>query len=290
MLKKTAVLLTCYNRKEKTIICLKSLHKAIDITNAEIKFDIFLVDDGSTDGTSEEVLKHFPEINLINGSGELYWARGMRLAWESAIKMNHDYDAFLLLNDDVTLTDSFLNDLLITHKYCLEHFNQPGIYVGSTRDPINSKLSYGGSSVKCNGIWINTSKINPSNIPKPCSIANANILMVSIDVVKKIGILDPKYIHRFADHDYTLRASRNGIPVLVCPGYSGICVNDHNKSWLSNNSSLKDRLKYLRSPLGLAYKEQLYYLKKNFKYQLPYYFIMLWLKTLFPFLWDKFKN
>ena len=289
-MKEIAVLLTCHNRKEKTINCLKSLYEAINKFNSETKFDVYLVDDGSADGTSEEISKYFPEINLIVGSGELYWSRGIRLAWETALKKDRNYDSFLLLNDDVILLENFLIGLLNTHKYSLKQFKQPGIYVSSTTDLTNSKISYGGTLITHKGIRIKSIKINPSDVPVPCSIANANILMVSMAVVKQIGILDSKYIHRFADYDYTLRASRQEIPVLVCPGAGGICINDHSKSWLSSNSSFKDRIKYLYSPLGLSYKEQSYYLKKNFKYQFPYYVTMLWLKTLFPFIWDKFKK
>ena len=48
-----AVLLTCHNRKDKTLACLESFYlaeKPVGYT-----FDIFLVDDGSTDGTNNAV-------------------------------------------------------------------------------------------------------------------------------------------------------------------------------------------------------------------------------------------
>ena len=114
--------------------------------------------------------------------------------------------------------------------------------------------------------------------------------MVTKSVVKAIGILDDRYIHQFGDYDYTLVASRNGIPVLVCPGFGGYCSDDHGNNWLQAHSSLKKRINFLYSPLGLSYKEQTYYLWKNFKFQFPYYFSMLWLKTLFPVLWEKYKK
>ena len=89
-MEKTAILLTCFNRKDNTINCLKSLYKALKKYNAEMKFDVFLVDDGCTDGTSEEVKKHFPEVNIIQGSGELFWSGGMRLAWETALNKENN--------------------------------------------------------------------------------------------------------------------------------------------------------------------------------------------------------
>jgi len=289
-MEKTAVLLTCHNRKEKTINCLISLYKSIESTVSDMLFEIYLVDDGSTDGTSQEVALRFSGVNIIKGSGNLFWAQGMRLAWETALNRNQHYDFFLLLNDDVILVENFITDLLTTHAYCMKTFHRSGIYVSSTKDFTNLKTSYGGLQIKYKGIKISTIKINPSNVPQRCTITNANILLVTKDVVKSIGILDSNYIHQFADYDYSLTASRKGIPVLVCPGFGGVCTNDHGKSWKSSDFTLKERLNYLYSPTGLAYKEQIYYLKKNFKFQFPYYFTMLWLKTVFPFIWDNLKK
>ena len=289
-MEKIAILLTCYNRKEKTISCLRSFYKALEFSNFQIEFDIFLVDDGSTDGTSEEILKNFPEINIISGSGDLFWSGGMRLAWKTALMQDKDYDSFLLLNDDVILTNDFLASLVLTHEFCLKQYNKSGIYVCSTRNSVNSKISYGGTYITHRGIKIKSNLVEPSDTPVLCTMANANILMVTKSVVKAIGILDDRYIHQFGDYDYTLVASRNGIPVLVCPGFGGYCSDDHGNSWLQPNSSLKKRINFLYSPLGLSYREQTYYLKKNFKFQYPYYFSMLWLKTLFPFVWEKYKK
>ena len=289
-MKKIAVLLTCYNRKEKTINCLKSLYKAIEISNQGLTFDIYLVDDNSADGTSQAVNKYFPAVIITKGSGDLFWAGGMRLAWENALASNNDYDSFLLLNDDVILAENFIVQLIQTHEFCLKNKGQSGIYVCSTIDPGNSKISYGGVLITNKGIRVKKSLINPSDVPVSCSMANANILMVTKAVVKNIGIFDSKYKQQFADYDYTFTASERGIPLLVCPGIGGYCVDDHGNNWLSANSSLKDRIKFLYSPKGLGNKEQLYYLKKNFKYQFPYYFSMLWLKTIFPFFWDKLKK
>ena len=114
--KNIAVLLTCFNRKEKTLVCLNSFFEA-DMPKG-YEFDIYLVDDGSTDGTSEAVKENYPNIEIIKGNGNLYWAGGMRLAWTTALERK-DYDAFLLLNDDVILFDDFLDNLIKTEKYAL---------------------------------------------------------------------------------------------------------------------------------------------------------------------------
>ena len=86
-----AILLTCYNRKDQTLECLKSLKKNT------LFFKIFLVDDGSTDGTAKAVSACYPDVNIITGNGQLYWNRGMHLAWETASK--NDFDFYIWIND-----------------------------------------------------------------------------------------------------------------------------------------------------------------------------------------------
>ena len=49
--KNIAVLITCYNRKDKTLLCLESLFKQQGL-GIDFSLAVFLVDDGSTDGTA----------------------------------------------------------------------------------------------------------------------------------------------------------------------------------------------------------------------------------------------
>jgi Predicted glycosyltransferases len=287
-MKTIAILLTCHNRKDKTITCLNSLYTAINEV-PKCKFDIFLVDDGSTDGTGNEIRSRFPNIKVIDGDGNLFWAGGMRLAWKSAITAQ-EYDAYLLLNDDVQLNKSFILNILETHEHSLKKTGKSGIYCGATADIETGKISYGGLKIVRNDIILRTSLINPADKPLKCDFANANILWVSKDVVNQIGTLSDKFVHCLADYDYTLTANEHKIPIWIVPGVSGFCSNDHGNSWKPITTSLKERIAYLKSPKGLAYEEYLYYVRKHFPLFYPYSFCMLWLKTFFPFVWDNFKK
>jgi GT2 family glycosyltransferase len=282
---KIAVLLTCYNRKAKTIACLSSLYNCI-IPDG-YSFTVYLVDDGSTDGTANAIRVNFPDINIFFGNGNLFWAGGMRYAWREA--MQHPYAAYLLLNDDVELKEDVFKNLIDAHQFAMAQFNKGGIYVSSTIEKTTGSLTYGGSVIKKGFFRNKIIAVNPAEKPIPCQVANANILFVSANVVAKLGIFDAGFIHSIADYDYTLTAYENNFPLLVCPGVGGYCENDHDKNWLSSNSSLKERIKYLYSPKGLAFTEYMYYIYKHFPLSLPYLFVMQWLKTLFPTIWDKLK-
>lgn len=284
---KFAVLLTCHNRKSKTLACLSSLFEAKLPSNYE--FDVFLTDDGSTDGTYEAVREKYPHIHTIKGSGNLFWAGGMRLAWKTA-KQQEDYDAYLLLNDDVVLHPDFLHNLIKTEEFSIAKTGKTGIYSGATIDEDTQKVTYGGSKIKTNHFVLKMDMLSPDTTPKECEITNANVLWISKEVVNKIGIFDDKYTHGIADYDYSYQAHKNEFPVYLAPNICGTCSDDHGKNWRKGNVPLKARIAYLKSPKGLAYSEYLYYIRKNFPMFLPYSFTMLWLKTFFPFIWDRFKS
>lgn len=81
-----AILLTVFNRKLKTIKCLDNIHNQNSFSTYEI--NIFLTDDGSTDGTSDLIKSKYPNVTIIKGNN-LYWNRGMLTSWKAAIKKNH---------------------------------------------------------------------------------------------------------------------------------------------------------------------------------------------------------
>ena len=57
-----AILLTVFNRKEKTIKCLRNI--TAQSLPADTKFDIIIVGGGSTEGTVESVKTQCPHMNI----------------------------------------------------------------------------------------------------------------------------------------------------------------------------------------------------------------------------------
>mgnify|MGYP003386677852 CR=1 FL=1 len=117
-----AVLMTCHNRVENTMACLQSLkdQEPYDASTA-----ILLVDDGSTDGTSSEVARMYPDVTIIQGDGSLYWCGGMRVAFAQAILK--DYDFYLWLNDDTHLEKNALFRLFQTYTQVTFQSGKPVI-------------------------------------------------------------------------------------------------------------------------------------------------------------------
>lgn len=285
--KEIAVLLTCHNRKRKTLACLQSFFAADKPNN--YRFKIYVVDDGSTDGTADAIKAFYPAIRVVVGDGSLFWAGGMRLAWKTALN-EKEYDAFLLLNDDVLLKKDFLCNLIATEEFALKEDGKTGIYSSATIDGVTKEFTYGAYNVTKHLFKMRIHFVVPTNAPEPCQLTNANILWISKETVDAIGILDNNYTHAIADFDYSLRAIEKGIPVYLTPHLGGLCSNDHSINQEIVDAPLKERIAYLKSPKGLSYNEYLYYIRKHFPFFLPIEFTTLWFRTLFPKMWVKLKN
>lgn len=283
-MKHIAILLTCFNRKKKTLACLQSIVKSHEEANSNLDIEIFLTDDGCTDGTSDAIKSmdyKFP-IHIQKGNGQLYWNGGMIVAWNAALKKG-GFDGYLWLNDDSKILSNFWIDLSHADEVSIKQYNKKGIYVGSTSDMKNGNFTYGGFNF-VNKWTLKDEFVHPNGKDYiPCQCAHGNITYVSQDVVDEMGIFYDGYIHGAGDHDYSYRAYKKGFPVLVMPHYAGTCENDHQTETLNLcQMSLKQRFKYMNSPLGYNLHNTLLFQKRCFPYRLPFVWIMGYGKILFP--------
>jgi GT2 family glycosyltransferase len=244
-----AILITCYNRKEKTLSCLTTLFNCV--VPDGYKFDVYLVDDGSTDGTSNAIKERFPQINIVQGTGNLFWTRGMHLAWKTAAKVK-DYNFYLWLNDDTILYDYCLGELLECNRLSRENCIISGLIEDESK-----KIIYGGTD--------NLKKmLQATDNLQQIARMNGNVVLVPQVVVAIIGILDPVLWHDLGDVDYGLRATKADIKVYstrkaIASGYSNnFC---RVRKW---NTNIIKRFRQLYSPLGSPPHINFYFRHKHF--------------------------
>jgi GT2 family glycosyltransferase len=249
-----AVLLTCHNRALKTCDCLQALFAQMLDLNVLLK--VFLVDDASSDGTSQQVRHKFPQVHIIQGNGKLYWCGGMRLAWSVAAKSDPDF--YLLLNDDTNLLPNALKSLLTL----VPTPSTKTIAVGAIYDPETGKKSYG---------------VVPRTKTTPLygvHTFNGNCVLIPRSVYEDLGSFHSAYTHGMGDHDYGYAASRKDIPILETNHFIGTCPLDHiEKTWRDKSLSFLSRLRLLNSPKGLPYREWFVFCKRNYGVRWPIKFL-----------------
>lgn len=214
-----AVLLTCHNRRSRTLSCLESLTK--QRCSESFSVDVVLVDAGSSDGTAEAVAASFPHVRILRRGPELYWNSGMRVALADAYQRDPDY--YLWLNDDVELDPEAIAVLLTSHREVSREVGHPTILVGSTRDPSSEAVTYGGVVRRDRLRRMRYELVEPADHPVRVETMNGNCALVPRSVVARIGNLAAAYVHAFGDHDYGHRAGRAGCEVWIAPGTAGTC-------------------------------------------------------------------
>jgi GT2 family glycosyltransferase len=239
---RVAILVTCYNRVEKTLACLYAIDNAVLPDNVE--YDIYLVDDNSPDETGRIVKASYSEINVIPGTGKLYWNRGMRLAWKSARRC-YDYDFYLWINDDVCIEIEALKIIFSDYYYLLDNGIE-AIVSGVCYGFNPNEITYGGRDE-------NYHLVKPSGMVQPCKYLNGNFVLVSKKIFNKMGYLSIKYRHAGGDHDYGLKAIKAGFRCYITSFAIAYCIpneSDEIAHWQDPAYMLSKRIVSLFSAKG----------------------------------------
>lgn len=282
---KTAVILTVFNRREVTLKGLRTLYKAIEYLQKEkpnegYRFDIYMTDDGSTDGTADAVIGEFPDVHIIQGCGSLYWSGGMRKAWQAAIDSGVKYDFYLWYNDDAELYE---NALVVMFSVFASQ-KRKGIVVGSMCDGQKIReVTYGGRDY-------HKHIISPKDDEAiECDTFNGNLVLISKDAYMVLGLINIRFRHSLGDFDYGYRAKAKSIQILIAPQYQGIC-NRHERPpmWCDSRRPIVERIRNYYSPLGNSPKEIFYFEKTHFGVKTAFLHLLSnHIRLLFPYLWKE---
>ncbi|MEK6446658.1 glycosyltransferase family 2 protein [Priestia aryabhattai] len=267
-----AVCLTCHNRKEKTINCLDSLYKQKALNNDQYNLHIFLCDDGSTDGTASEVKVRFPDIHIISGDGNLFWAKGMGRAFSEAKNINPDF--YLMINDDVIFNENMLELMFSSYSAASKDRKLVSV-VGSFTDFETNEWSYGGK------LWNKRLYKDVKTVVYPkapfavCDLANWNCFLIPKKLVEVVGDIETTYSHALADYDYSIRILRNGGEIVVASNYVGTCSrNNIVGTWQDVKVPLAKRYKLLHNITARPVKSYAHYCKVAYRNTWLYWFCL----------------
>lgn len=206
------VIIPVFNRKAVTLRCLELLRNQT-FTN----FIMVVVDDGSTDGTTDGVRAKFPEVIIITGTGNWWWAKSINQGCKYALLKGAD--AVLLLNDDTYFDNDYLYRL---YTIAQQH---PGAIIGSlsiTKDHPHKIFFSGIKRI----IWWKAKSIRYhkkfETYHEQLTGVHTSVVLpgrglyIPAFVFEQIGFIsDSKFPQYFGDFDLVLRANKNGIPTLI---------------------------------------------------------------------------
>jgi GT2 family glycosyltransferase len=247
-------ILTCHNRREQTIRCLESLFEQ-EIDDTDIRG--VLVDDGSTDGTSEAVRSCFERVEIVPADGSLFWARGMALAEAYAVRARPEF--LLWLNDDVVLSPVALRNL-----FAAKGSDDRRVVVGALVEPATGTLTYGGAD-RVDWHPLRYRLVVPTDgTDVACDTFNGNVVLVPRTVYEAVGGVDGRFTHALADYDYGLRAQALGFEIVVAGTAVGECTRDFTPArWRDTSLPLLDRYRLMLSRKGVPITSSARYLRRH---------------------------
>ena len=256
-----AIVLPVHNRIELTKQSINSLHEAINFYDdnneqIDVTYQIIMIDDGSTDGTSNWVESTYPEIIILKGDGNLWWSGATNLGCKYAFeKLNADY--VMLMKDDSIVEKEYFENL---SAIILKEEEHTTIYASKVYHmvPQNRISSFGGSFNFKTGkkSIIVRDKIDEGQYEKPqlSEWAGRTGILIPSSVFKKIGYFDQKnFPQYYGDANFTLRATKAGFKIFYQPELR--LWNDRKATGLSHNGSVIaycQSLFSIRSPHNIA--------------------------------------
>ena len=203
---------------------------------------IVVVDAGSIDGTAAHVIaesRKFANIKLIRGSSDWFWGRSTQEGIDSIISDLKLDDYLLLLNDDVEIDESYIQDSL---KILAVH---PNSVLGSTLVDLDTRETF-HMGVRCD--------------PKKLAIEDLEIREVgtrvfNADLVSGRGTFYPASLfmmglrlnwkripHYLADYDLSRKAVGMGAEIIGCTD-----VKVYTKQHFGNQIKFPNKLQALTS-------------------------------------------
>ena len=235
-----------FNRKDFTYNFLQSLRKQT-FTN----FKVIIIDDGSTDKTSEMIIEHFPEVILLKEDGDLWWSEATNIGVKHAIEMGAS--RVVTMNDDTLLEANLLQELLDYSRQFPNDLLSPIGLHHETGILIDGGWNINWKTAKYKNMLasINSSADNKFHT---VNVAPARCLLIPVKVFEEIGFFDSiNFPQAVADFDFTIRATKSGFKILVC--YAAkikIYPLDSGSADIIINKSIKNYFLHLFGRKGLG--------------------------------------
>ncbi len=179
--------------------------------------EIVVVDNGSSDGTSDILREEHPEVTLLQGSEELLWSGAINIGVRYALEKGAEY--VLIINNDLLLHPRFLNEHLIAAEAYPDALISPKILM--TDEPWRI-FSMGGKIDWLKGVQVpighNTIDNGRWDEPMEADWLAGMVILVPAQVFRQgIWIDELTFPHYSSDSDFCIRAKKAGFTIIVWP-------------------------------------------------------------------------
>lgn len=254
---KIYVVIATYNGMEWVHKCLESLRQSI------ISVNVIVVDNLSTDTTTDFIQSYFPEVILIKSKENLGFGRANNIGIRFALNNNADY--IYLLNQDAWIDNTTIEGL----ADIMEAYKDYGII---------SPLQYSGDGKKLDkGFeFLLSANYNQTSLDYftediyTLDFVMAAHWLIRASAIKEVGDFLPLFRHYGEDKNLVSRMFYHGWKVGFSPLYKGY----HDREYRKDSKEKKLHIEYVRylafgADINFPYVCQIKYLFLFFKKMIP---------------------
>ena len=205
-----------WNTKDLLIECLASIYQTVN----EIAFEIWVVDNGSSDGSVGAIKEKYPGIRIIENRTNLGFAAANNLALE---RMGGHYA--LLLNTDTVLTEGAVGEL---HNF-MQGNPEAAIACGQLLNPDGSKQNSIANFPSLLSLVSNETLLRlllPRRFPSKRRVYKTPIeidscigacMLIRKKAIDQTGFLDDRYFFFLEETDWAYRMKKAGWKIYFVP-------------------------------------------------------------------------
>lgn len=211
MASKVLIVILTHNSAEYIGDCLSSLKK-VDYPKDD--FEILLIDNASSDNTSEMVRGILPEATTIINDQNIGFAAGNNIGFKYAIDYNFDY-VYLLNHDTVVQPDFLTKAVILAEVDSNIGAVQSKLLLFQDKEKINSignEIHYLGFAF-AGGYKLADRLLKPREITYPSGACT----LFRVASLIKTGVFNPEFFMYHEDTDLGWRLWLNGYKVMLAP-------------------------------------------------------------------------
>ena len=201
-----SIIVPVHNRVALTLQCLDAVRR-----NTDGRFEVIVVDNGSTDGTGE-ALRAIPNVRVIAHTSNLAFAEGSNSGAAAARAR-----FLLFLNNDTIPGPDWLSAM----RRCIDEDSSVAVVGSRLVFPDTGEIQHAGIALNGDRLPYHPFKFSSADdrrvaVNRYVDAVTGACLLTKKDIFDRCGGFDVRYLNGYEDVDFCLRVRERGHRILYC--------------------------------------------------------------------------
>lgn len=205
---KILTIIVTYNAMQWLKRCLNSLYSSTIIP------DIFVIDNGSIDGTQDFIRQHYSKITFLESKENVGFGRANNIGLMYAIK--HEYKYVYLLNQDAWVDNNVFEKLIKLKEQHSEYGILSPLQLTGDGTQLDKNFLFNVKEKRCSGLLKDLKTHQEKDVYTTKFVMAAHWFLATEDL-KKVGLFSPAFKHYGEDGNLVARYKYWGYKIGVCP-------------------------------------------------------------------------